>query len=200
MNNLQYTIRFKEIIEEAKVLKADIVFISGNTIYGTDSDFNYLKRTEFINDINLEIVYVQKDMVKFLKDATDTIIINDIVIQSNMINMLYVNNPTHQLRFMRLINKVNELYSYNDTLFIDNIRANNKFEEAINLKSTQGMKLCIVDNYIISLFKNLLPINKKDVVSLSIKDISDTTFLSTFIIKKSASTSILVDILYLRIK
>lgn len=197
----ELTIKFKDMIEYAKCLKADIVYIYGNYIYGTDIGFSYLKQTMFNNELNLNICYIQKDMNNFMKEATDTIIFNSNMIASNTC-VLSVNNPIHINSFNRLSTNVNEInFSTQPSLVIDDIRSNNEFEDSINLKASQGIGLCKVnEEYIITLFKNLLPINKKDKVSLEIRDLVSDRFMSRFTINKPKNVSIMVDIMYLKIK
>lgn len=202
MNNIiELTIKFKEIIEYAKCLKADIVYITGNYIYGTDISFSYFKHTIFNNDLNLNICYIQKDMNNFIKESTDTIYIDNNYIMSNTVS-LPINNPIYINEFNRLIHRINDINSTNNpVLFIDDIRSNEQFEDSINLKSSQGIGLCrINEEYIITLFKNLLPINKKDKVSLEIRDLLYNRFMSRFIISKPKNINIIIDIMYLKIK
>lgn len=201
MNNnyIEYTLRFKEIIEYGKNLKSDIVYINGNIIYGTDSSFSYLKTLSLENDIGLNIIYIQKDMNNFIKDSTDTIIYSNNIIQSSTEYMI-VNIPNYIMKFTNLIDRVQNLLNFEQSLLIDDIRGYTGFESLINLKSTQGMGLFKVEGYILTLFKNLLPINKKDKVGLSIRNISEDRFLATFSIMKPKNVNIFVNIMYLKIK
>lgn len=200
MNSFEYTNRFKEIIEYGKNLKSDIVFIQGNTIYGADSGFNYLKSISFENDINLTIIYEQKKMNDLMKVSTDTIVYKDNIVQSGT-DFLYVNIPTYYSKFLGLIDRVDSLLRFNNTtLTVDNLRGQEEFENLINLKTSQGMGLFRVGEYILTIFKNLIPVNKKDIVRLDIKDLYDGRFLSTFTIIKPKNIIITVNILYLKIK
>ncbi len=183
----------------AKNLKADIVFITENTIYGTDSSFSYLKTLSFINDINLNIIYIQKDMNNFIKESTNTILYSNNMIQSGTQNMI-VNIPTYVMNFTELVDRVNHLLNFKHNLILDDIRGQEEFENLINLKSSQGMGLFRINGYILTLFKNLLPVNKKDKVALSIRDIAEDRFLATFTVMKPKNVNISIFIMYLKIK
>lgn len=201
MNNnyIDYTIKFKEIIEYGKKLKSDIIYINNNIIYGTDTSFSYLKTLSVKNDIGLNILYIQKDMNNFIKDSTDTIIYSDNTIQS-VTSYMVVNNPNYIVRFTNLIDQVQYLLNFEQNLIIGDVREYKGFESLINLKSTQGMGLFKAEGYILTLFKNLLPINKNDRVGLTIRDISEDRFLATFSIMKSKDINVFVNIMYLKIK
>lgn len=196
-----FTLQFREIIEIAKLLKSDIIYIIGNTIYGTDSNFTYLKQMTFENTLGINICYEQKLMNDFIKLCTNTITLENNSLMSN-IEVLYVNNENHIRNIVNLNNKINQivLNNYNN-LNVDNARDNQEFENAISLKTAQGIGLYrISEEYILSIFKGLLPINKKDKTSLSIYDVDYNRFLTRFVISKPKNKVIIVNVMYLKIR
>lgn len=197
-----FTLQFRELIEIGKLLKADIVYVFGNTIYGTDSNFTYLKQMAFDNVLGINICYDQKLMNDFIKLCTDTIVLEGNVLLSN-IERFVVNNDVHIRNIINLDKKINEIIITNtNTMNVDNVRDNQQFENAIALKSNQGIGLYKVsEKYILSIFKGLLPINKGDKVSLSIYDINDNRFLTRFIVTKPKIKKIItVSVMYLKIR
>lgn len=196
-----FTLQFRELVEMTKVLKSDIIYIFGNIIYGTDSNFTYLKQMTFDNVLGISICYEQKLMNDFIKLCTDTIVLDNNVLLSN-IERLYINNDAYIRNILELERKINEMVLVNtNTINVDNVRENSQFEHAISLKSAQGIGLYkINEEYILSIFKGLLPINKSDKVSLSIYDINDNRFLSRFIVSKPKNKIITVSVMYLKIR
>lgn len=199
MNN--FTLQFRDVVETAKSLKADIIYIKGNTIYGVDDNFTYLKQMTFDNILGLEICYNQKLMNDFMKVCTNDIVIQDNSILSN-IETLYINNQNYIKNILTLNNKINNILLSNINIMnIDTVRGNEQFESAISLKTSQGIGLYKVnEQYIMSIFKGLLPINKPDKVSLSIYDVDNTRFLTRFVISKPKNKAIIVNVMYLKIR
>lgn len=196
-----FTLQLRELIEFAKVLKSDIVYISGNIIYGTDEGFTYLKQIEFINTLNVTMCYKQSDMNNFIKLATLDIEYSNNTLYSN-IESVQVYNEVYIKSILRLYTAINEIIFNNiPKINVENVRDSNEFEQAIALKSSQGIGMYRVnEEYVLAIFKSLLPINKKDKVSLLITDVDNYRFLSRFTISKPKNINILVDILYLKIK
>lgn len=195
-----FTLQIRELIEFAKVLKSEIVYIIGNMIYGTDSSFTYLKQVEYENVLGITLCYVQHDMNNFIKASTLDIVYENGILYSN-VEQIDVTNPVYANNMNNLFNAVN-MISLNPVVYhMDNIRGTEDFEYGIALKSTQGIYMYkINEEYILSIFKNLLPINKKDSVSVTIRDIDNYRFISRFIISKPKKVTIQVDIVYLKIK
>lgn len=196
-----FTLQFREIIEIAKLLKSDIIYIIGNTIFGTDSNFTYLKQMTFENTLGINICYEQKLMNDFIKLCTNTITLENNSLMSN-IEVLYVNNENHIRNIVNLNNKINQIVLNNhNSMNVDNARDNQEFENAISLKTAQGIGLYRVsEDYILSIFKGLLPINKKDKTSLSIYDVDYNRFLTRFVISKPKNKVIIVNVMYLKIR
>lgn len=196
-----FTLQFREIIEIAKLLKSDIIYIIGNTIFGTDSNFTYLKQMTFENTLGINICYEQKLMNDFIKLCTNTITLENNSLMSN-IEVLCVNNENHIRNIVNLNNKINQIVLNNhNTMNVDNARDNQEFENAISLKTAQGIGLYRVsEDYILSIFKGLLPINKKDKTSLSIYDVDYNRFLTRFVISKPKNKVIIVNVMYLKIR
>ena len=195
-----FTLQIRELIEFAKVLKSEIIYIIGNMIYGTDSNFTYLKQVEYENVLEITLCYVQHDMNNFIKASTLDIVYENGMLYSN-VEQIDVTNPIYANNINKLFNAVN-MVSLNPIVYhMDNIRGIEDFEYGIALKSTQGIYMYkINEEYILSIFKNLLPINKKDSVSITIRDIDNYRFISRFIIFKPKKVTIQVDIVYLKIK
>lgn len=196
-----FTLQFREIIEIAKLLKSDIIYIIGNTIYGTDSNFTYLKQMTFENTLGINICYEQKLMNDFIKLCTNTITLENNSLMSN-IEVLHINNQNHIRNIVELDNKINQIVLNNhNSMNVDNARDNEEFENAISLKTAQGIGLYRVsEEYILSIFKGLLPINKKDKTSLSIYDVDYNRFLTRFVISKPKNKVIIVNVMYLKIR
>ena len=195
-----FTLQIRELIEFAKVLKSDIIYIVGNMIYGTDLNFTYLKQVEYENTLGITLCYKQHDMNNFIKASTLDIVYENGLLCSN-IEKIDILNPVLANNMNNLFNAINNLSIQPVVHHIDNVRGVDEFEYAIALKSSQGISMYrISEQYILTLFKNLLPINKKDTVSLSIRDVDDYRFISRFIISKPKKVTIQVDIVYLKIK
>ena len=155
----------------------------------------------FENTLGINICYEQKLMNDFIKLCTNTITLENNSLMSN-IEVLYVNNENHIRNIVNLNNKINQivLNNYNN-LNVDNARDNQEFENAISLKTAQGIGLYrISEEYILSIFKGLLPINKKDKTSLSIYDVDYNRFLTRFVISKPKNKVIIVNVMYLKIR
>lgn len=195
-----FTLQIRELIEFAKVLKSDIVYVIGNMIYGTDSSFTYLKQVEYENTLGISLCYVQHDMNNFIKASTLDIVYENGMLYSN-VEQIDVTNPVYANNINNLFNAINMISTNPVVHHIDNIRGVEDFECGISLKSTQGIFMYkFNEEYILSIFKNLLPVNKKDAVSITIRDIDNYRFISRFIISKPKKVNIQVDIVYLKIK
>lgn len=190
---------FKEIVDIAKNIKADIIYISGNRIYGTDKQLTILKTMEFDNIYNIKICYENKDIVSALKDATSYTMYDDHILFDNSI-LVPINNPNYIYNIIKNENTILEMKTKGKLSYTDNNIKNDKnFQDILNLKSCNGARMYIANNYKMYLFSRLLPINKSDNVELNIYDINNLYFMSHFTIKKKKLNEINQYMVYIKI-
>jgi hypothetical protein len=68
---------------------------------------------------------------------------------------------------------------------IDDLKANEQFNEILAKKSSEGESLFRANNrYIITLYTGLLPVNKSDKIALEIYNVDWRSFISKFMINK----------------
>ncbi|MGL5752482.1 MAG: hypothetical protein ACRCXT_18245 [Paraclostridium sp.] len=192
-----------DIVEYSKLLKADIVYITGNMIYGADNTFTILKHIPYSNPYNLSVTFSIKDMMEMFKIASDYEI-STVFNQPNI--YVAVNKGEHIYQFNHLISSIINITNVNSvSISITEFSNNDKFIEASKLKADEGIILIpLYNEYILTMYKNLVPANKGDVVDLYIHDIihDSNIFLARYITnkKKPKGLQITTYIIYLKIK
>lgn len=189
-----------DLIDKGKILKDEVICINNNKIMGSDKYFNYLTVTS-VDTNTVNINYSQSEMNTFLKENQKNILqIND--------DTLYTPNSKFKLNisnvnrtFDKLYNAYLDLCNSDIKFYIENVR-DEQFESAISKKTSEGISLYKIDKeYVLTIFKGLLPVNKKDKVSLKIYDnkyIKDI-FIANFIIDKGKGVIINVYLSYMKL-
>lgn len=192
---------FLDLVELAKNIKCDIVYINGNTIFGVDDSFATLKKATINNPCNIFVCYRTLDMREFIKNIdSDRVQIDNNSIRTSIDNIVYQMSGQVVMNIMDLANRIvlmtyTDLYNMKQPDYInEDIRQDINFENILAMKSADGAARYIADNkYILTLFNGLLPINKKDKVSLKIYNIDIYKFLANFtIVKKGISMDIFI--------
>lgn len=190
------------LIKQASAIKTDIIFIRcDGLVLGTDPYFSYLKTMQLPTTFDFQMCYISNDMNKFMKAMNEDVAIShfnfekdNTILKSNDGPYMYINNPFNIFNIeqmcLRLNNYFNNPISYQNL----DIRLEEDFENLSQLKSTEGMGMYKIQTengkYILSVFKSLLSLTKKDKVELTIKDIDNVRFLSHFKITKSKTVEI----------
>ena len=169
----------KTIHEVSKSLKCSLICIKNSLIYGTDENFIHLKYTsQTVTDLNI-IFYIGdlNDMMKNIDEIPDDEIN---IFQYLQIHYEFI-DPFDRLIFSAQSNLLNNRITFT----VDDLKANDNFNEINAMKSTEGMALLkLSERYILTLFNGLLPINKADKVQLFITDIDQYRYLTNFVIDK----------------
>lgn len=188
----------QQILDLSKCIKCDIIMISGNFMYGSDIGFNYLKIIEFDNMNNININFVYKDFIKICKDMNSITIKESLKGEKNILRLSSIcetANGTCEINSLRTSFHMNNLIS--NTMNIlkfpiahinDDLKNNNQFLKVLSMKTENGIGLVSETGsdgsiYILTMFKNLVPVNKSDNVRLEIINL-DHSFLAHYIIKK----------------
>lgn len=202
------------MMEKMKLMKSNngILISHSNTIYGVD-DFSVLKcirnvpvnyfdrNVSFHNRIDLNKSYLNYEIKEFEYGfvVEGTPLKKKIEPKMN----LYREPREDYLVMIDMINNASLAIMNEPIKVIPELRGNALFEEIINMKASQGNKYFPLMEYGlpfgIYIHSSLLPINKKDSVSLNIYNWDEQTFLARFIIKKSKTEEIEVMIRCLKI-
>ncbi len=185
MNNKNYItiLELKIIYELAKTLKCEIIKISNNCIYGTDCNFAHLKTI-----IDLDKLDIDLDIIFYIKDLADLLKNNEFINDSQSIYIF--NHLQIHYEFLDSFNKLIEnvyFYSIHIPTSYNNkdLKSNEDFIKINEMKSADGIGLLKLSNdYILTMFTGMLPVNKNDKLELLIKDIDEYRYLTEFIIDK----------------
>lgn len=203
-----YKISIKEIqqiIQMLKNLKFPIVYSDGNILYGTDEDFCILRQIILPGGINIVPMCVSISILDdFIKEYfyIEEFMVNGNTLLASGTIACNIIEPYLLNRMQRLICTINNMKSNNQpNIFLHDMLQNEMFAECIIKKASEGpSRIIIHNNYIITVYKNLIPINKGDEVSLSIRDIDNETFMCTFHVNKKKIKNIIeTNMLYLKL-
>lgn len=199
MNIINITI-LQDLLKVSKELKSEYVYITGNNIYGVDNSFIYLKYMEFENQYNMNICFSVSKMTKFLKEVclNEIKLVNHNLLYSSFDNTLEINNISLINKIESMIININNLKTNEITIDCQNIRGIPQFEYILESKSADGTGIFTYDKYVMTLFKNLIPLKKSDEVFLTIHDIDSKMFLSNFTVQRR-KLKIEVYIMYLHL-
>ena len=199
MNIINITI-LQDLLKVSKELKSEYVYITGNSIYGVDVSFIYLKYMEFENQYNMNICFSVSKMTKFLKEVclNEIKLVNPNLLYSSFDNTLEINNISLINKIESMIININNLKTNEITIDCQNIRGIPQFEYILESKSADGTGIFTYDKYVMTLFKNLIPLKKSDEVFLTIHDIDSKMFLSNFTVQRR-KLKIEVYIMYLHL-
>lgn len=187
---------FNEIVNGIKAMKADLVMVDGNTLYGTDNNCTILKKYVMNTIIPAEkFVIITKTLnTEFYNNITDVNIIIDLDIKkiycpNNISNIQDKPEMINNIFINRIISMVTNL-SYDIThsyiTDFDEITDDENFSKIKNMKSADGADLYYPKNNIIYgmyLYSGAIPIVKADKLYLKIYD-TGNTFIANFIIYK----------------
>lgn len=190
----------QDLLKVAKELKSEYVYINGNNIYGVDISFIYLKYMEFENKYNMNICFSVSKMTKFLKEVclNEIKLVNPNLLYSSFDNTLEINNISLINKIESMIININNLKMSKTTVQEQKVRGNVQFEYALESKSADGTGIFTHDKYVMTIFKNLIPLKKTDEVFLTIYDIDSRMFLSNFTVQRR-KMKIEVYIMYLHL-
>jgi len=150
------------------------------------------------------MIYNNNDMREFIKPFTivDTIFIEGDYIKSNLGSFICIMDRDNLFRIHNTIENIEGMISsFSLDYNCENLKDDDVFNQLLECKSGDGVGLYKIDKrFILSIYKNMLPLNKKDTVSLNIYDINPKLyFLSRFVVKKPKNIIINVYIMYLHL-
>lgn len=171
---------FIKIYDVIKGMKCDIFHIYKDMIIGTDKEYTTL--TEVILDTKTTKPYeIDKDSINNIVDSLKLLVDEEINIE------IYFNEfstKSYSITNLESIYLGIALLRI-PSMYIEDLRSNNDFIDIIEKKSVEGASMLKLNKkFIITIFKGLLPINKKDKVSLEIYEIDNYKFLAKYIINK----------------
>lgn len=187
------------LFKVSKEVKSPLVYIKGNDLYGVDEQFVYLKHTKIDNIYGINIAFVSKDMNTFLKnvDLNEIKFVGENILYSSFDNTLEINNMDMINNIERMAMSIANMTSYCPTkLTVSNMRELEDFENIMTFKSADGIGIFRYQNYVMTLYNNLIPMKKADKLELTIYDLNERSFLSNFSIVRKKSR-IEVYIMYL---
>lgn len=202
---------FNEIVNGIKGMKADLVCVSGNTLYGTDNNFTILK--EYVMDTYIPVepftIITKTLSSEFYNNITDT----NIVIDTD-INKIYCANNTSRLEeFPEMINntfnsKIERLIlSLSNSLNINSIdfgeiTNDEHFQRFKSIKAGEGADLYNPKGntmYGMYLYSGAIPLTKQDKLYLEIYD-GGNTFIANFIVHKKKLNPIKIYFRFLKME
>lgn len=190
----------QDLLKISKELKSDYVYINGNDIYGVDDSFIYIKYMQFDNIYNINICFSVTSMATFLKNVclNEIKLVNPNLLYSSFDNTLEINNITMINRIEAMIININNLKMKQISVENQSVRGIPEFEYVLESKSADGTGIFVYDKYVMTIFKNLIPLKKSDSVLLTIHDIDEKMFLSNFTVQRR-KLKIEVYIMYLHL-
>lgn len=193
---------FNEIVKGIKAMKANLVMVDCDTLYGIDNNCTILKIYKMNTPIPAEkfIIITKTLNTEFYNNLTDVDIIIDLDI-----NKIYCPNNKSYIEDKPMmidnsnINKILSMYynlfcdtSNSEIIAFNDITDDENFIKIRNIKSAEGAKLYYPKNninYAMYLYNGAIPMVKADKISLIIYD-SGKTFISNFIIYKKKSNPV----------
>lgn len=186
--------QFNLLIKTMKAMKCDVYMVLPDRIIGSDA--NYITLTEtYLNtgiDHRSTSIEINKESLKTMEDVAKNYIASHSKeeVDNASFDVLFsyfgiarISDPPITITYNKLISSIGRLLDARA-----DIREDEEFEKCLSLKSKDGMSLYIYKGYNgiypISIFTGLLPINKKDKVSLEIYNSEIGTFTVKFIIDK----------------
>ena len=176
-----------DLYDKAKVLKSDKIMVINGNIIGVNSDYSILKVIHNIIDPNIIIEYEDNTsmskFIKYIKESPNDIVICDSYIICDS-EIVYINNKFQQEEIIRL----SSIFEYH-TNNIQPILC----EEYINdfdLKSSQKSVYKINREHMIIQYGRMLPVNKKDIVTISIYPFNEQISIYKYDISKNKKYNI----------
>ncbi len=144
-------------IASAKLLKCNYVMALRDCIIGTDEHFAHLTIMPHTNPKFWELENIAFETKQF--------------------------TVAQNIDFSNLVYKIDEMIKRPVTLYIPSLDENEEFKNIMAKKADEGMSMINIENYLISVNKSLIPLNKSDKLDLYIRDFGDI-FCGEYIIKK----------------
>ena len=186
-------IDFLAFVDVLKSMKSDILYITTTGIYGFDNSLTIVKKLNRIYNVGRDIIIRTASLVEYSKSIVDIPQESDVSIP-----FMYLEPMSLANTLQNIIMSVHSLEAKNQVVYTCNLRESENFNSIMNMKTGDGVGILIVnDKYPITLYNNILPVNKADKVFLSISEIDHTSFLAQFIILKKKDITIHVYIRYL---
>ena len=184
---------FLAFAEALKSMKADILYISPTGIYGFDTTLTVVKKLNTLFNVRECVVIKTSSLNTFVNSIKDAQEESDI-----WIPYVYLEPVEMKYLIQDIILKVEYMSSNGRIVHSSNLKNNENFNKIMEMKTGDGSAVLVIDNiYPITLYNNLLPVNKSDKVELDILQLDETSFLARFIITKKKNISIVVYIRYL---
>lgn len=198
MNNIINISHFNEIVKGIKAMKADLVYVKGNVLYGTDNNFITLKTytMDTIVPINPFTIITKTLSSEFYNGIIDVYLnidtnINKIYCTANKSAVddfpEMINNSCND-RIEAIINNLNGDMNFPMCKIISfgEITNDENFQRFKTIKSSEGADLYIPCNnttYGMYLYTGAIPMVKADKIYLTIYDLG-STFIANFRIDK----------------
>lgn len=157
---------------KAKLLKCNYVMALGNIIIGTDEHFAHLSIMEHTEP-------------KFWK-------LQNTVFDTKQFTV------AEGIDFVYLLDTINNILQTPPTLEVQSLHENETFKNIMAKKADEGMSMFKLGEYLISLNKTLIPLNKSDKLDVNIRDFGNT-FCGEYIIRKGKNVVIKKYFLYLKV-
>lgn len=194
---------FNEMVAGIKAMKADLVYVCGNMLYGTDNSFNTLKTYMMNCKISVEpfTVITKSLSTDFYNSIIDTYITidfdeNTMYCSTNRINneKAPVINATLHNKIQLIINSLNNSINIPNINTIDfgDITNDINLERIKNIKSGDGAVIYNPNGNSIFgmyLYSGAIPMTKSDKLGLRIYDLGNT-FIANYIISKKKSNPV----------
>lgn len=201
-----------ELLKLSKAMKSYYVYYNPliNKLIGTDEHMTYIKVIDTTGiAYPIALFFKNSDMQKIaplIKEYDYEIIDNNnVLVYSDGLNMHSISIMNYNFAqvegmYFRTMQNISSGINQN-TMTVDNLRGDALFENVLSLKSKQGIGFFNINRmYNMSIFSNLLPVNKSDGVSLKIYDnLNSRTFLANFTVRKPKNVNIDIFINYLKI-
>lgn len=205
---------FNEIVKGIKAMKADLVYVNGGMLFGTDNNFTILKTytIDTIIPIDPFTIITKTLSSEFFNNITDVYITID-----TDSNKIYC--PGNESRFIDYPDMINTYYNYKIESIINNlyrdinspmtkiiefgdITNDENFQRFKTIKSAEGADLyipCGNTTYGMFLYSGAIPMAKADKVSLCEYDLGNV-FISHFTILKKKLNPINLYIRYVKLE
>lgn len=197
------TSRFKILLDISRALNSRYIYLIGNNIFAFDefmgSNFKYTNINPMLSEDHLEPMMIDTEILKNVEKQLKEIKYKDDIHLHNSLEIYTSGGLSVPLikDFAWCANDISRFNYVANT--IANIKqpsfltyANEEFHVSDDFGTVRGMKadegvykVFLDDRYMITLFPNLIRINKTDKASISIYDTNmDNTFLSEIIVVK----------------
>lgn len=182
-----YLQEFLPLFEKSKLLKKRYIKICNEYIAGTDEEFSTLSIIYNTEPMNLENpIYFDKNiMVAILKNNEfDRVEGNQL---KNFVGneVLWIGYSPISLHLNGIIDRLNNMIINKIPVYkIENITEDDNFRSIITSKASDGAASYIKNDFIMTMYGGMFPINKNDIASMAVYQNPDYTFLTEVIVEK----------------